>query len=233
VAGEEEMLPEVGADTKVNSFKSALHVAHSLAQLQRELHSEWDDSVWSEEREAHGSKAQEYGRAWGLAARGHVNNSIKYYYVIFSIYHHHLKEVIVANGHPLLGDDSIQEINNKEMKAFKGSVFHCPYSREKVKVVKHMKVIREEEEEEEDEGEGESEYEERVSYRKPHQPVPAQVQRLKKLKGHVNRQRGYMGKWQKQSKGVQKALKLKVKKESARLLREGVVTELSRERAKL
>ena len=157
-----------------------------------------------------------------------MNNSIKYYYVHFSIYH--LKEVIVTNGHPLLGDDSIQEISNKEMKAFKDLVFHCPYSREKVKVVKHMKVIREEEEEEE-EGEGESEYEERVSYHKPHPPVPAQVQRLKKLKEHVNRQRGYRGKRQKQSKGVQKSLK--VKKESARLLREGVVAELTRERAKL
>ena len=116
------------------------------------------------------------------------------------------------------------------MKAFKDLVFHCPYSREKVKVVKHMKVIREEEEEEE-EGEGESEYEERVSYRMPNLPVPAQVQRLKKLKEHVNRQRGYRGKRQKQSKGVQKSLK--VKKESARLLREGVVAELTRERAKL
>ena len=211
--------------TKVNSFKSALLVAHSLAQLQRELHSQWDDSDWSE-REAHGSKAQEYGRAWGLAARGHVNNSINYYYVHFSIYH--LKEVIVTNGHPLLGDDSIQEISNKEMKSFKDLVFHCPYSRDKVKVVKHMKVFGEEEEEE---AEGESEYEEHVSYRKPQLPVPAQVQRLKKLKEHVNRQRGYRGKRQKQSKGVQKSLK--VKKESARLLREGVVAELARERAKL
>lgn len=230
VPGEEAVLPTVGADVKVNNYASALRVALALCVMQRELHSTWDDSV-PEERVKHGSLAQKYGREWGLAARGHVNNKVKYFYIHLSMYH--LKDIIVINGHPLLGDDAIQEISNKETLKLKPLLFHCPTSRDKVKVVRYKKVKHSQESGSDADGEeSESEYEEHVVYRKPMPPVAAQVKRLQKLKQYTREKRGFTEKKSKsKSQKVRKAAEIKT--ESKRRRRDEVCEGLELEQKRL
>ena len=51
-----------------------------------------------------------------------VNNKFSYFYLHLSMYH--LEEIVIANGHPLAGDDSILEKGNHNLGKFKSMVFH-------------------------------------------------------------------------------------------------------------
>ena len=225
VPGEEEALPEVSTKhVKVNGYESAVRVCLALTKLQRELHSEWDDAQMPERRK-HGKDAQELGMGWGKQLRGHVNNKFSYFYLHLSMYH--LEEIIIANGHPLAGDDSILEKGNHNLGKFKRMVFHTKGNEEEW-VRKTRKRVRGSEDD--SDSDDESQYEE-VSTTVRAMPREAQqVLRLQRLKEHVDRMNPPPQKQQK-SRRVQESLK--VKSEAKRKSRSAVVDELQSEATRL
>ena len=112
-------LPALPPDVKVGNATSAAAVWLSFSKLQRELHSKWDDRS-SIERDLHGTEAQRLGRAWVVLIRRHVNNSIFYYYLHLTFAH--LRQLIIDNGHPLAGCDSILEKGNNDAKTLKRTI---------------------------------------------------------------------------------------------------------------
>ena len=86
----------------------------------RVLHFPWDDHLQSQ-RQAYAQKAEVEGRRWVVHARAHVANSINYYYLHWV--YAHIREKIVACGHPLNGDDSVLEKGNNNAGRLKRTVF--------------------------------------------------------------------------------------------------------------
>ena len=100
---------------------SALKCWELLASLQRTLHTPWDDHDM-DERVKYGTAAQEIGGKWVDTLRAHVNKRIFYYYL--HLPKAHLKEIIIATGHPFNGDDSVNEKGNQLSKRQKSTIFH-------------------------------------------------------------------------------------------------------------
>ena len=74
------------------------------------------------EIELYGSAAQKIGGEWVDTLRAHVNKRIFYYYLHLT--KAHLKEIIIATGHPFNGDDSVNEKGNQLSKRQKTTIFH-------------------------------------------------------------------------------------------------------------
>lgn len=97
----------------LHDFESAVKVWATFIDLVLELHDDWDDQDMAE-RSRRAALAAEKGRAWTASVRRHSNYTCNHLYnhIAFA----HLKDLIMANGHPFCGDDAVLERGHQVSK---------------------------------------------------------------------------------------------------------------------
>ena len=89
---------------------AAAHAAHAVGRPRH-----------GRAREIRDCRAEDRRGEWVDTLRAHVNKRIFYYYLHLT--KAHLKEIIIATGHPFNGDDSVNEKGNQLSKRQKTTIF--------------------------------------------------------------------------------------------------------------
>eukprot|EP00965_Chrysotila_dentata_P242910 6205123-Pleurochrysis_carterae.AAC.1 len=117
---EQEILPEMPANSVVGNYTTALKAVLALLELHMELGKKWDDDS-AETRSQKATAASEKGRAWATAVRTHCGDSVGHYYMHVAFAH--LDELLLRHGHLQHGNDEVFEKGNRDVKQFKAMAY--------------------------------------------------------------------------------------------------------------